>query len=237
MTRLLDIQVVQIDPEFQSLIPIMVKEEKDALEASILAEGCRDSLVHWDGVLLDGHNRYEICTRHEIPFKTTGKTFDNRDQAKIWVIANQLSRRNITPAQRTYLLGIQYNLEKKEATGFKDRDVSGDQNEHRQKTADKIAAQHHVSPATVKRAEKFADAVDKLSPEEKAEVLAGKSDKTKQEIIGGESQSKNLPKLGPPSFGMQFAELAIRDLEKIRDDDIERDQAFDRVRGWLNEHQ
>ena len=166
MTRLLDIQVVQIDPEFQSLIPIMVKEEKDALEASILAEGCRDSLVHWDGVLLDGHNRYEICTRHEIPFKTTGKTFDNRDQAKIWIIANQLSRRNITPAQRTYLLGIQYNLEKKEE-GFQGpgpgQGKTRDQNEPVfQRTAEKIAKQHHISPATVKRAEKFADAVDKL---------------------------------------------------------------------------
>lgn len=234
MTRLLDILTVQIDPEFQGLIPIMVKEEKDALEASILAEGCRDSLVHWDGVLLDGHNRYEICTRHEIPFKTTGKTFDNRDQAKIWVIANQLSRRNITPAQRTYLLGIQYKLEKKEEGRPPGKP---DQNDQVFLTAEKIAKQHHVGPATVRRAEKFADAVDKLSPEEKAEVLAGKSGKTKQEIIGGESQSKNLPKLGPPSFGMQFAELAIRDLEKIRDDDIERDQAFDRVRGWLNEHQ
>jgi hypothetical protein len=51
-------------------------------------------------------------------------------------------------------------------------------------TAEKLAEQDHVSPATVKRAEKFADAVDKLPPEEKAEVLAGKSEKTKQEIKG-----------------------------------------------------
>jgi ABC-type xylose transport system substrate-binding protein len=93
-----------------------------------------------------------------------------------------LSRRNLTPEDKTYLIGIQYKLEKKEVGGQLPR-KGGDQNEPALRTAEKVAKQHHVSPDTVKRAEKFADAVDKLSPEEKAEVLAGKSGKTKQEII------------------------------------------------------
>lgn len=98
----------------------------------------------------------------------------------IWIINNQLSRRNLTPEDKTYLIGIQYKLEKKEV-GVRGPEKM-DQNDPSFSTAEKIAEQHHVSPATVKRAEKFAEAVDKLSPEEKTEVLAGRSDKTKQEI-------------------------------------------------------
>jgi hypothetical protein len=91
-----------------------------------------------------------------------------------------LSRRNLTPEDKTYLIGIQFKLEKKEHGG--QIPGSRDQNDPSIRTAEKIAEQHHVSPATVKRAEKFAEAVDKLPPEEKAEVLAGKSGKTRQEI-------------------------------------------------------
>jgi DNA-binding transcriptional regulator/RsmH inhibitor MraZ len=62
---------LRIDPEFKSLIPPLATEEYAGLEESILAEGCRDALILWDGILIDGHNRYEICTRHNIPFETT----------------------------------------------------------------------------------------------------------------------------------------------------------------------
>ena len=60
----------EIAPEFESLIPPLQAEERAQLEANILAEGCRDPLVLWDDVLLDGHNRYAICRKHGIPFRT-----------------------------------------------------------------------------------------------------------------------------------------------------------------------
>ena len=55
-----------IDPEFKNLIPPLTSEEYAGLEESILAEGCRDSLVAWHGILIDGHNRYEICEKYGI---------------------------------------------------------------------------------------------------------------------------------------------------------------------------
>jgi hypothetical protein len=180
---------IKIDPEFKSLIPGISEDELKGLEQSLLDEGCRDPLVLWDDILLDGHNRLDICTRHEISFKTIGKTFDNRDQAKIWIICNQLSRRNLTPEDKTYLIGIQYKLEKKEVGGQLPR-KGGDQNEPALRTAEKIAEQHNISPATVKRAEKFADALDKLPTKEKQEVLSGKSGKTKKEIINPKSRKE-----------------------------------------------
>ena len=44
--------------------------EQNELEKSILADGCRDALVLWGDVLVDGHNRYEICQTHQVAFNT-----------------------------------------------------------------------------------------------------------------------------------------------------------------------
>lgn len=92
-----------IDKEFQSLIPPLTAEEYDGLEKSILAEGCRDALVLWGDILVDGHNRYEICTTHDVPFQTVQKDFASREDVKLWMIGNQLARRNINNYARTTL--------------------------------------------------------------------------------------------------------------------------------------
>ena len=87
---------ITIDLEFKALIPPLTLSEFASLEASILAEGCRDPLVLWDGLLLDGHNRYRICSKHHFPFHTTSISLSNRDEAKKWIFKNALSRRNLT---------------------------------------------------------------------------------------------------------------------------------------------
>lgn len=89
-----------IDKEFQSLIPPLTVEEYDGLEKSILSEGCRDALVLWGDILVDGHNRYEICTAHDVPFQTVQKDFTDRNDAKLWMMQNQLARRNLNDFQR-----------------------------------------------------------------------------------------------------------------------------------------
>jgi hypothetical protein len=198
---------IKIDEEFRTLVPGATKEELKSLEESLKAEGCRDPLVLMDDLLLDGHNRHAICTRLGIPYKTIVKEGLTRDQAKLWIICNQLGRRNITPGQRKYLIGIQYKLEKKPHGGDKPRD----QNDPLEKTADKIAAQHHVSQATVKRAEKFAEAVDKLPPEEKAKVMSGNAGRTKRDIV---DESKRTQRASGPQKKRR-SEPPWVELEKI----------------------
>lgn len=95
--------MVRIDEEFKALIPPLTQEEYSALEQSILSEGCRDAIVTWNDIIVDGHNRYEICTRHNVPFKTVAYNFKDRDEAKVWMIQNQLARRNLHPFQRAEL--------------------------------------------------------------------------------------------------------------------------------------
>lgn len=94
---------MHIDKEFQSLIPPLTAEEYAGLEESILSEGCRDALITWGDVLIDGHNRYEICTKHGIPFDTIEMDFPTRDDVIVWIIKNQFGRRNLPAYERARL--------------------------------------------------------------------------------------------------------------------------------------
>ena len=95
---------IVIDKEFQSLIPALTIDEYRGLEESILSEGCRDALVLWGDTLIDGHNRYSICKKHDIPFKTEQVDFADRDEVKIWMMKNQLARRNLTDFQHAEIV-------------------------------------------------------------------------------------------------------------------------------------
>ena len=103
-----------IDKEFEKLIPPLTDEEFKSLESSILDEGVRDPLVIWDNIILDGHNRYNICTKHNLIFKRVEKNFDNREQAKIWILENQLGRRNLNEAQRIDVVDKLFYLQEKQ---------------------------------------------------------------------------------------------------------------------------
>jgi hypothetical protein len=89
---------IKIDPEFKALAPPLSTEERQGLERSIVeAGGARDPLVTWKGVLLDGHNRHEICTEHGLAFDTVeAGGVKTRQDARVWIVKNQLARRNVT---------------------------------------------------------------------------------------------------------------------------------------------
>lgn len=92
-----------VDSEFKNLIPPLSPEERQGLESSLLKEGCRDALVLWGDILIDGHNRYEICTKHNIPYKTVQREFKSRDEVIEWIILNQFGRRNLPAHERARL--------------------------------------------------------------------------------------------------------------------------------------
>ena len=102
-----------IDEEFRILLPTLDAETFRLLEENILQHGCRDPLVLWNGILIDGYNRYKICSHHNIPFTTVNMEFDSREEVLIWIISNQISRRNLTPMQLSHFRGLHYHAEKK----------------------------------------------------------------------------------------------------------------------------
>ena len=98
-----DINTMRIDNEFKNLIAPLSAEEYKQLEDSIMTEGCREPIILWQNIIIDGHNRYDICTKHGIPYETVSKDFDSKQEAMAWMIDNQLGRRNISAVDRILL--------------------------------------------------------------------------------------------------------------------------------------
>ncbi len=98
-----ELHTLTIDQEFRDLIPPLADEERRMLEDSIVANGCESPLVVWNGTIVDGHNRYDICLQHGIPFAVLEKDFLDRDAALMWMIQTQLGRRNLTTYQKSEL--------------------------------------------------------------------------------------------------------------------------------------
>ena len=113
--------MIRIDKEFESLIPPLSDDEFRQLEENCVKEGIRDALVVWkvpngDQILIDGHNRWKISAKHGgIPFQIKEMKFDLREDAKAWIIRNQIGRRNIDTWVKFDLLKALEPIEKAEA--------------------------------------------------------------------------------------------------------------------------
>ena len=95
---------LKIDEGLKAYIDPLTPDEHESLERSILAEGCRDSLVVWGDLLIDGHNRYGICQKHGLSFNTVQATqFKNMDDVHLWMIDQHLGRRSVSDFQRGVL--------------------------------------------------------------------------------------------------------------------------------------
>lgn len=95
---------IVVNEELKAYIDPMTADEHEALERSILAEGCRDALVLWDNILVDGHNRYGICRKHDLPFNTVQNThFRSIEDVHLWMINQHLGRRSVSDFQRGVL--------------------------------------------------------------------------------------------------------------------------------------
>jgi N6-adenosine-specific RNA methylase IME4 len=117
-----------------------------------------------DFILIDGHNRHEICTRNGLPFETIAMVFESREVVMDWMDANQLGRRNLSPDAFKLALGRRYNRAKAKRGG----DTS-----KRQNVALELAKEHSVSDRTVQRAGSFAEEVARL-PELQRAIAEGK---------------------------------------------------------------
>ena len=111
-----------IDKEFSKLMPPLTAAEHGQLEESIVNDGCRAPLSLWRGILLDGHNCYEICQRHKIKFKTVDIKLGTRAEATIWIIRNQLGRRNLADFQKIEMVA---HLEEAYAAKGKENIIKG----------------------------------------------------------------------------------------------------------------
>ncbi len=93
-----------VNEELKAYIDPLTMDEYESLERSLLAEGCRDALVLWGNVLVDGHNRYGICQKHGLPFQTVQNLrFQSMEDVHLWMIEQHLGRRSVSDFQRGVL--------------------------------------------------------------------------------------------------------------------------------------
>ena len=190
------VRQIIIDEEFKALLPALDPETFRLLEENILQYGCRDAIVLWEGILIDGHNRYKICTTHDIPFDTMDMAFASREEVLIWIISTQVSRRNLTPLQLSNYRGLHYRADKKiQGTYLRNTsEIKNAQNgPFQNSTANKLAKQYKVSRNTIRRDEKLAEAltaIGEASPEAKRMILAGEASIGKRVLQELPSKSK-----------------------------------------------
>lgn len=189
-----------IDPEFAGKIPPLTEDEYRLLEENILRDGKIISpLITWNGIIVDGHNRYRILQEHpELPYETEEMEFPDRYSVIAWICSHQLGQRNLTEAQKKYLRGKQYEAEKAihgHIAGTKlARDQNGrftvscqtDNNGECERTVDRIARENNTSSSSIIRSEKYAkgvEAADEVIPGIKDEILSERLKCTDKDII------------------------------------------------------
>lgn len=155
---------MKIDPEFKNRIPPLSEDELQGLESSIAREGCRDPLVSWEGLLLDGHHRFEICERLGIEYATVSVELPDREAALDWIDRNQLGRRNLSPDQAAEIRGRIYNREKRQDGGHGDQRSAAQNEQPNEDTATRVAKELGVSRSTIVRDGAFAASVERLKP-------------------------------------------------------------------------
>ena len=184
-------QAIKIDEEFRTIIPPLTDDEFQRLEKSILAEGVREPIITWNGTIIDGHNRYRICEKHGLDFKTSEREFDSRDAAKIWIIENQFGRRNLDVYIRGALAIKLKSLYESEARRHSDANlrrgtkIPDSQNSDTRgigRTDERLAKIAGVSRDTIRKIEKI---------ETEAANGNAKAIEARNALISGETKSIN----------------------------------------------
>lgn len=184
---------LQIDPEFQTLVPPLKPEEYALLEQSLVKDGfqtSRGKILSWQGIIVDGYNRYGICQKHDLPFETDDLSFPSREAVKNFIIQTQLGRRNLNVDQYAYLRGKRYETEKK-TQGAPVENKNARKNKVvnvttlNPKTVQKIAKETNVSPKTIQNDATFAKAVDTIAKNAEInpqKLLSGEMKATRKEV-------------------------------------------------------
>lgn len=186
----------RIEPEFQNKIPPINEEEFKQLRENILAAGeVYEPLVVWNGVLVDGHNRWKVIQENpSVKWRIRYMEFADKWAAFEWMYKNQLGRRNLTDEQRTYTMGNMLEARKKAHGGDRKSSIQNGYLKPNGRTAEKIAHELGVGNGTVLRAGEFAKGVDALrevNPEAADKVLSGKAKITKSGVASIAKMEQN----------------------------------------------
>lgn len=223
--------------ELRNLIPPLLDDEFKQLESNILEHGCQSPLQLWQAnkkvlnlpytkedelayILIDGHNRFKICTTHNLPFEIYQLSFDSLKDAKDYMINLQLGRRNLSPTQIAYFIGLRYNNEKVDKAenlskgqnvpsreniqNFAENSPKGQNVPSGISTAERLAKEYKVNAKTIKRDAEFAKGLEKLSSDLRNKILIGE-EKIEKGVI--QELGKNIEVITPISTVQEIQNL------------------------------
>ena len=191
---------LKIDPELESTARALRSNERDMLSEDIQARGCIAPLIVWEGIIVDGHNRYHICHEHNIPFGIEEVTFESKTDARIWIITNQLSRRNLSPFEKCELaFSMEKDLnklaEQRRREAISRSRQTGEKLPPSQKTRDVLAMITGVSPRTIDKIRVIVHDADEQTKESlrtgKIKISSVYDSLTRKEKPGGGNVGKN----------------------------------------------
>ena len=161
-----------VDEEFKALIPPLSAEERQMLEESIIANGCEMPILVWNDIIVDGHNRYAICHDHGIPFAYEEREFETRNTVKVWMLLNQLGRRNLNEYQRSEMVLILRETESEDANrrmmsgkttedpGVNLRQGQKSKGDRSGRALNRLGKMAGVSESTMRKVERIVDEAD-----------------------------------------------------------------------------
>lgn len=183
----------RIDQELQKVMPELSEEEYKELENSLLKDGFKGSpIIVWDDIIIDGHNRYEICQKHGIPYEIKELSFNNKEEVIQWMVRAQLGRRNLTPLQRIKLVETYRPIYEKQAK------------ENKSANGGNKKAELEISP-TPKKPTKKIDVREKLASD--AGVSTNTYSKGKKILDFGNEELIRQVETGEKSINKAFKEI------------------------------
>jgi hypothetical protein len=186
-----------INGRLKKLLPSLTDEEKEKLEANIVADGqVLDPILTWehDGkqIVIDGMHRYAIASKKSLPYTTKPMQFANIEQVEVWMLDHALGRRHLMkPNEVRKIRGELYNKLKGKSGGENGSKGTGVPSDHFDTTvspsgggsAAKIVAEKTgVSEPTVKRDGKFVEAYQQLASPMQKIVDEGKVNITDEQV-------------------------------------------------------
>ena len=192
---------LKVDPEFEALIPPMKDPQYILLEKELKEFGCNKSIRTWDGYIIEGFQRYNLCMKHRIPFSIVRMWFPTRNDVIAWICDNQLSRQGLIDENRRYLIGMQYNAEREAAESSNEN--TGTYGAER-KIVENLSVKYGASLATIRRYGRYTRAVDYVET-----IVPG----FRQTLLSGEYRLPIIHMIKIASFSTEQIKIVVSRLE------------------------
>lgn len=104
---------LKVDRDYLGLVPRPTSDQYRSLKNSISEDGQQVPIIcNQDGIILDGHTRFQACQELKIKPKFVIKEFKDKDKEKEFVVTSNLARRHLNLFQRAEICFNFYEKER-----------------------------------------------------------------------------------------------------------------------------